>query len=124
MNKTEAGVVRREIQEAIKPILESHGLALTSCNARFDDTTFNLTVKSSDPTAPLDKWELQVVGLPDKTPAGTVFRYGNRTYTLTGINLRARKFPINATRDDGKQFKLPESAATAIREALGKEDDD
>jgi len=123
MDKATASTLNKAIQAALRPILAEHGMELTSCNARFDATTFNLSVKSTDPTAPIDKWDLQGVNLPEGTAAGVEFRYGNRTYTFTGVNLRASKFPINATRDDGKAFKLPIIASRAIRDALGITDD-
>lgn len=118
MDKATARALNSAIQAAIKPILAEHGMELDSCNARFDSTTFNLSVKSSDPTAPIDSYDLIAVGLPEGTPAGTMFRYGPHVYTFKGVNLRAAKYPIIAERDDGKSYKLPQSASTNIRDAL------
>lgn len=118
MNKQQADLLNGQIRAAIRPFLEAQGMTLKSCNARFDDSTFNVSIKSVDTSAPISKWDLQGVGLPDDTPVGTPFRYNGSEWKFTGVNLRAQKFPIIAERFDGKAFKLPMSAADSIRKAL------
>ena len=122
MDKATASQLNKKITEAIRPILAEHGMTLKSCNARFDDASFNLAIKSSDDTAPLSSWELTTVGLPADTPRGVEFTFNGTRYTFTGINLRAKKYPIQATRSDGKSYKLPEFASRAIIEALEAKD--
>ena len=42
--------------------------------------------------------------LPER---GTQFTSMGHTYTITGLKPRSRKFPVMATRADGKGFKFP-----------------
>ena len=48
---------------------------------------------------------------------GATFEAGGRTYTIVGLNGRARKMPIQATRDDGKPFKFTE---VVVADALAR----
>jgi hypothetical protein len=45
---------------------------------------------------------------------GAEFTSHGRTFTLTGVNLRAPKFPIQAKGDDGKSYKFPEAILRTI----------
>lgn len=122
MNKTEANTLRKELQAAIEPILESHGLKLTGANAKFDDSSFNMSIKSSDPDAPLTSWELTSTGLPPDLKRGLRFDWNGKRWEFVGVNLRAKKFVIRAIDCDisGKEYRLPRIAATAITEAHEK----
>jgi len=119
MNKQEAKALNAEIRDAVMPLLEKYGLQLGSCNARFDDSTFNLSLKSTDPDAPLNPLDLSAVGLPKDTQTGVEFRFASTNWRFTGINMRAKKYPIQATKiADGKSYKLPYDAADAIRKVV------
>ena len=119
MNKSEAKTIREEVQAAVESILAPHGLKLTGCNASFDDTSFNMTIKSSDPDAEIPAWDLTKVGLPPETKAGIRFDYNGKSFEFTGVNTRRPKFPISATDvASGKQYKLPRNAGIAITEAM------
>jgi len=48
----------------------------------------------------------QMLGVPTDS-FGKTFKQGQRTYTVVGLSTRRPKFPVSATRDDGKQFKFP-----------------
>lgn len=52
---------------------------------------------------------------------GAEFKVATRTYTITGLNTRASKMPIQATRDDGRSFKFP---AEVVAKALGVHEGD
>jgi len=47
---------------------------------------------------------------------GKTFTSRGRQFTITGLNIRARTYPIEAKRDDGKGFKF--GAATVARHIL------
>lgn len=44
---------------------------------------------------------------------GQSFTSGSQTYTITGLNTRAKKFPILARGADGKSYKFPASVVKA-----------
>ena len=118
MDKASANRLNLQIQAAIRPILVENGMELQSCDARFDDSSFDLSVKAKDPNAAIPRWNLEAVGLATDTPPGVKFDYNGTTWTFTGVNLRAKRYPICATRvGDGKPFKLDVSATTSIRRA-------
>ena len=52
-------------------------------------------------------------GLPER---GTEFRYRGTTYTIAGFKPRSRKYPVLATKADGRTFKF---AIDAVKRATG-----
>ena len=44
---------------------------------------------------------------------GRTFKHRGETYKIVGWNYRAKKFPINVTRADGRRFKFPLSTVVS-----------
>ena len=55
----------------------------------------------------------QMLGVPTDS-FGKTFKQGRRTYTVVGLSTRRPKFPVSATRDDGKQFKFPKHVLNRV----------
>lgn len=106
-----------EIENALKPIAEKHGLLLDQKGRTFHrdavPVMFQLTVPKMDENgttldakAQAFQRDAHLVGLdPDALYRGLLI--GGEKYRITGLNLRAKQFPVLAERiHDGKRFKL------------------
>lgn len=107
-----------EIEAALKPIAEKHGLALDRKSRSFYadrlPVKFDLLVTTKDkdgntvdPKAAIFASAARLFGLkPDDF--GKEFTSRGETFRITGLNLRRRKYPVSAERvRDGKGFKFP-----------------
>ena len=120
-NRPTVRLVSDEAEEALQAVADKYGFALKRENGRFSEE--NLTVKFSFAVpaadgAPADFATKAVrVGL-DADCWGKQFVSRFDVYEVTGINLRAPKYPVNAKRvSDGRRFKFPVSAVTALTKA-------
>ena len=124
IDRAEAVVVTKEIEVAIKDILDRHGLQPKPSRTTYGPS---LSIKLEAIKVELDEqgvnradprvieWEryADLYGLP-KDGVGRPFRYGNREYRITGLDGGRPRFPISADRlPDGKAFKFPVEAAKA-----------
>ncbi len=125
--------INEAVQAALAPVADGLGLNVEVNGGRYDPATgtFKPRIEFSLPDSGRKAWERDVRNLDfsTDTEAGDKIRaedYGaevtipgsGRTYRLTGINLRAPKYPVVATEvKTGKSFKLTEDA---VRRALGR----
>lgn len=109
-----ARTLSSEIEAAVASIGESYGVKIATGNGRFSPT--NLTLKLNISTIGKDgavntkeaddfrryamRWGLE------KTDLGASFRREGIEYTITGAKPRSKKYPILATRPDGRTFKF------------------
>lgn len=108
-----------EAQELLKPLEEKYGIKIKLGGGTFTpgDFTPKITFKVSDADQQEFKRYASLVGL-EPEDFGRTFVAGGKTYKLTGINLRARKFPIQAVNlRDGKTYKMTEAS---VLNALGR----
>lgn len=118
------GMITADIEVAIAGIAAKYeGLKITRGNARFNEleATFKLKLQvvndegeSESERRDFDTLARSYGLLPEDL--GTEFRFRGKLYRLTGINPRARKYPIKGDRvSDKKKFKFPKSATRSIR---------
>ncbi len=109
LNKKNISIISDEMLEALKPVLERHGLTVAKAGGTFADLEatlkFRIAGKSegglTQREVDYDQFKA-MLGLPDR---GTKFRSGLKEYTVFGIDLKRRSRNIICVRtDDGKQY--------------------
>lgn len=112
-----ANALTREAEDALKAVCEKHGLIVDVSPGTYTDTNLSFKVNVAVKTesgAPADfERTARVLHLPANC-YGAEFMVRGKTYTITGINLRRRKYPVSATHD-GKPYKF---TASSIRASL------
>ena len=119
--------IRKRGEKALHDLGDDLGISFSFSHAKYDlngqYATFKLELavvgadgEATSREAELFKKQCHLYGLEPKH-LGTDFTIGMNTYTITGLNPRAHKFPVNATHSvTGKRFKFPERD---VQEALG-----
>lgn len=121
-NRANLKTIRNDISAALAAVEAKHGVSFNFNNIRFSDNDFRTTlncVSASDSNGNavnIDKVNFEakafLVGV-DKTAFGKTFTSNGRKFTITGLNTRAKKYPIQAETAQGKRFKFPVSRLPA-----------
>ena len=109
-----------EAEATLASIAEREGMTLKRLTGKYTDDG-SVTVSFTFQTAGATEYERTVaernavaLGLPQDI-LGRSFLHKGRVFTVTGIVPRRRKYPVSATRDDGKAYKF---APVSIRDKL------
>jgi hypothetical protein len=109
--------IRERLEIAVAMIAEETGLDIKVGSCRFNrhTATYKLEINTVDQDgnafdedAANFKVFAEDVGLREED-LGKTFINNRKLYTVTGLKPRNRKYPILATRADGKRFKFPAS---------------
>lgn len=128
IGKAEARTLGEATRAALEAVAEEYGLTLKVAGGSYDPHagTFSPKVTFSAEGAEQAKFAAQcfAVGVWIEAEQGVVhlvpsdyraeFQWAGKRFTLTGVNLRAPKYPLVAEGEDGKAYKLPEDAVRAI----------
>jgi len=105
-------IVRAKMEEALAA-LEEIGIHAETGHISYQDRSATVRVEISvlgeggevvtKEAANYDLYR-EMRGLPER---GTQFTSRGSTYTITGYSPRSRKYPVIATRADGRDFKFP-----------------
>ena len=110
-----ANALAREAEDALIAIAEKHGLIVEVPPGRYDSASFsfkvNFTVKTESGAPAGFARKATALGLPADC-YGQEFTANGKTYTITGINPRRRKYPVSATHD-GRSYKFTASSTRA-----------
>jgi hypothetical protein len=129
--------LRSDIDSAFAQLRQKYGVSLQLGTIHFDDVkaTAKLTmVAVGDPNAATDphaakrtaqaaefKLLAQSFGLKPEH-LGAMIKHGGDTYKLVGLNPKAPKFCVVATRiHDGRTYRLPESSIASLQSKEHKE---
>lgn len=103
-NRTNLKLLRPELEQLLKSddfktLCAKYGMTASLGNAKFSETecTFQLKLKAEG-AAKTDFESYAVLFGLKPTDLGKVIVVGGYSYTITGINPKAPKFPINTTR--------------------------
>ncbi len=108
-------ILREEIDQALKTVGEKHGLEFQAGSASFSGNNFTFKLAGSmigeDGKAVTKEVETfkafaKLYGLQPEDLGKEFTRHGRR-FTICGLKMSAKKYPIMATRDDGERFKFP-----------------
>jgi hypothetical protein len=101
-----------QAEAALKVLADELGLSLKRESSRFDPLGGTVTVKltfgvqNASGASQADTQAASLLGLPADC-IGRTFRSGRGTlYTITGINMRRRKYPVSATGPRGGRYKF------------------
>ena len=130
IDRTSIKIIDKEVIAAMNEIAKKFGLAYEGRGGSFNPSvgTFRIAGEFSLPDAPRKEFEKYVFFIRDregkpmftKDDFGRSFPTQGRLFTITGINARASKNPIEATRDDGAKFKFPADVARAMLDLVDK----
>jgi hypothetical protein len=105
-NKDNLKMLRAEIEAALKPVAEQHGIKINLGNISFSASEFRtqLTVSvtedlNDEKVIERNTRDSKLVGYSDNI-VGKKISYRGNPYTVTGINLRKPKFCVVASPDD------------------------
>ena len=103
--------IRTEIDKALAAVAAKHGVEFSLGTIRFSDTDLRGTLKcvSADKDAGRKMFERDAFRVGVKKDAyGKTFTSNGKTFRITGINTRAKKYPICAeTVNRGDKYKFP-----------------
>lgn len=111
MDRQAAKVLSAALREVVELVAAEHGLDFRIRGGSFSpySGTYKPSIEFSVPSVAVAvaQKDASLVGLPDDA-IGRSFTHQGREYTITGINLRARRMPVQATRtSDERTFKFP-----------------
>ena len=116
-------IVRAKMDEALA-VLEEIGIHGETAHISYQDQNATVKVEISvigdggevvtKTAADYDRYR-EMRGLPER---GTQFTSRGTLYTITGFKPRSRKYPVIATRADGKGFKFPIDAVKPERASV------
>ncbi len=122
-NKSACNTVADEAMAALQEVATRHGLTLKREGGRFDTGSFTLKttfVCTTEGGIPAD-WarNAKLLGL-EPSDFGKSFVSRGQTYTICGVKIRARKYPVLAKKADGGIYKFPEATVKAGLELAAK----
>ncbi len=107
-------LLSQEIEAALKAVAQKHGVAIKAGSGSFADTTFKLKVEVSVISASgvaqssvVTDFEqhAKFLGLQE-SDLGKSFLFRGTSYTICGLKLSGRKYPILAKNKNGKVYKF------------------
>lgn len=109
-DRSTCNAVSSEAMEALQAVAERYGLSLNRQPGRYSEGNFTFKCEFkvvSDSGVPADfAQKAAVLGLPEDC-FGQVFNSRGRSYKITGLNLRRRKYPVSAVCvESGRGFKF------------------
>ena len=108
-NRADRKALRDDIEQALQAVADKHGLTVTVGGGSYTDHTFAPKMEFSCTTssgAPAGfAFDAELIGIPVDCYGKTFTRAGEE-YTIVGINLRARKYPVLAKTNSGT-YKFP-----------------
>lgn len=118
-------MIRPRMEQILSQLETEFGVKVALGNASFMPTNvtfkFDMTIKSQNGEVETKeqtyfKQYANIYGL-DPSDLGKQFSSQGYQYTITGLNPRAKRMPILATRSGGQSFKF---TAFAVKEGLSK----
>ena len=116
MTKQKLQALRNDIVAALDAVAKKHNVTITGGNGTYCDDSATLKLDIADvidgeaqTKAELDfKRVAHIYGL-SADDFGFTFEYRGSTYTVSGINTRANRYPVQACTADGTRYKFPAS---------------
>ena len=116
-NKSNLKTIRADIATALASVESKHGVKFSLGNIRYSDSDFRCKLEcfssATGDTTDIDRQKFEskswMVGVK-KTAFGETFTSQGRKFTITGINTRAKKYPIQAETARGRRYKFSVTA--------------
>ena len=122
ITRSDCRPITTKIIDTLTPLLSEHGLRVTCRNSSFSSTsvkatlmiTIQETATGNSPEQDTFERHAAYFGL-DPSNYGRTFTIRGRTFLLSGLNLAARKRPIQATAD-GQTWVFPRFTPSQLKE--------
>ena len=114
IGRPEMNLISERVLKLLEPLKDEFGIHVGLGSGSFtpQDAKIRLEIKTigddgevHDPAKDNFEFLCYRFGL-EPNDLGRKFRQRNRVYTITGLNPRRWKMPVNCDRDDGKKFKF------------------
>ena len=121
IDRNELRALRLAINNALVEVGQKFRVKLEAGSCKFTDQRATFKLEASvigsngqvfDSKAEDFKCYCGLYGMTPTDLGRTISVFGT-TYTITGLSMKSRRFPVLATRADGKVFKLPQDAVVA-----------
>jgi hypothetical protein len=116
MDRQIARKVAADTQAALKEVAERYGMEVTVAGGSYDQGMYKPKVEFFEKAARDGKAEQGLKLLDLEGALGKTFKLKTKTFKVTGVNLRAPRFPVLATDQNGKVFKFPEGTVKRLLE--------
>ena len=104
-------VLRADIEAALASVAAKHNLTVTTGGIRYSPTLATVKVEFAKEGSGnrVEQEFKRYAELFDLSPddLGKKFKFNGAVFTVTGLKPNSPKFPLLATRADGKVFKFP-----------------
>lgn len=122
-NKSNVQALLADLRPALQQIAHEHGAEVKIGTARYTNGSIRLTVNFDAATDSGEPVDFKACALLLKLPEDcwdTTIGIGMKSYRITGINLRRRKYPVSLERKnpDGSVDSI-KMTADRVRELLG-----
>jgi hypothetical protein len=114
-NKSNLSVIRTDIDFALAAVEKQHGVSFKIGRISYTNNDFRTKLEcfsasdDSGNAVNIDKQNFEtkafLIGVK-KTAFGKTFTSNGRKFTITGLNTRAKKYPIQASTVGGKRYKF------------------
>ena len=106
--------IEKDAMEALQAVAEKHGLDISVVSGSFNPTCYKARLSfavKGDNGVPKDfARNAERLGLDPNCYGKTFTTFSGKSFRITGINLRRRKYPVSAEQvSTGKSFKFPVS---------------
>jgi hypothetical protein len=124
-DKTNLNSLRSDIDAALAEVAQKYGISIKAGNATYtgETATFKLNLGvidgdgvAADPMIAAFKNNAKYCGL-EASDLGRSFVLNGRSYTIHGLNLKARNRPIIARGSDGKLYSFEDTAVVRLLKA-------
>ena len=123
VDRTTVRLLGDKIEEALQAVAKEYGVAIKRGNGTFEPSNFTMKIECSvvvdgnvvTKEAEHFKRYATFYGMKPED-LGKTIRVGRDIYEITGMRLKAHKYPILGKRPDGRTFYLPLSS---VKPALG-----
>ena len=110
ITRSDCRPITTKIIDALTPLLSEHGLRVTCRNSSFSSTSVKATLI-------ITIQETATGNSPEQdTFERRTFTIRGRTFILSGLNLAARKRPIQATSPDGQTWVFPRFTPSQLQQ--------
>ena len=111
INKTTAKALKNEVMKALEAVEKKYNIDISSKAGTYTDTSLGFKIEIAVKNGKVAMTQQardfvmmsKVIGIPKKY-LGKSFTFKNKTYTITGYNMRKKKQPIDLKDKDGNGY--------------------
>jgi hypothetical protein len=106
LGRAECRTLAEELEMVIQRAVNKYGLTVSERGGQYSGATATLKFEVAVPALAETRANSDAKLVGADFGVGHTFVTGGAEYTVTGFQLKRRKYPVSAERADGKQFKF------------------